>query len=148
MGLDGYVGHLVNTSHHKKNKLNYFRQAIKAFGVFQPMEATLELDGNIIKEEKVWLTSVMHGAYYGGGMKVAPKANRNKDYMHVVLVKDVPKWLLVLIFPTIYLGWHTIFKSYISFYQAKDVKITFKEDTHIQVDGEHDFPIKTLECHI
>jgi diacylglycerol kinase (ATP) len=148
IGLDGYVGHLVNTSHHKKNKLNYFRQAIKAFGVFEPMEATIQIDDVVINEKKVWLTSVMHGAFYGGGMKIAPKAKRQKDVFHVVLVKDVPKWLLIFIFPTIYLGWHTIFKSFVKIYPAKYAKMTFTKDTHMQIDGEHDFPIQVIECHV
>ncbi|MFU8792990.1 MAG: diacylglycerol/lipid kinase family protein [Acholeplasmataceae bacterium] len=147
IGVDGYVGHLINQSDKKKNQLNYFKHALKAFGVFKPMEATLTLDGKTIHEKRVWLVSVMHGAYYGGGMKVAPMAKRNEKALHVVMLKDIPKWLLIMIFPTIYLGWHPIFKRYVSFYKVDHVALSFKEDAHMQIDGEHDFPVREMICH-
>ena len=147
IGVDGYVGHLINSSHKKKNQLNYFKHAMKAFKIFKPLEATLICDGKTIHEKRVWLVSVMHGAYFGGGMKVAPMAKRNEKALHVVMLKDIPKWLLILIFPTIYLGWHPIFKKYVSFYKVDQVELSFAEDAHMQIDGEHEFPVRSMTCH-
>jgi diacylglycerol kinase (ATP) len=143
-GLDGYVGHLVNTSRFKKNKINYFRHAFEAFYKFKPIGATITVDGNTFHEPKMWFTSVMHGAYYGGGMKIAPKAKREENDLHVVVVKKVPKWLLVLIFPTIYFGAHVMFKSYVKIIKGHHVSISFDEPTYLQIDGDVEYPIESF----
>lgn len=147
-GLDGYIGHLVNTSKYKKNKLNYFRHAFEGFIKFKPIYAKLDIDSKIVEEKKVWFASVMHAPYFGGGMKIAPKANRNEKALYVVIVKKIPKWLLILIFPTIYLGWHVIFKRYVSVYKADHVKIEFKEGTYLQIDGDVAYPVEKFEAYI
>lgn len=110
-GLDGFIGHLVNTSKYKKSKINYFRHAFEGFAKFKPIGAEITVNGMTWREEKLWFASIMNGAYYGGGMKIAPKAHRNVKELYLVVVKRVPKWMLMLIFPTIYLGWHVIFKK-------------------------------------
>jgi diacylglycerol kinase family enzyme len=147
-GLDGFIGHLVNTSKYKKNKLNYFRHAFEGFVKFKPIHAKLDIDSKIVEEKKVWFASVMHSPYFGGGMKIAPKASRNERALYVVLVKKIPKWLLILIFPTIYLGWHVIFRRYVSIYRAEHVTIEFKADTYLQIDGDVIYPIRKFEAHI
>jgi diacylglycerol kinase (ATP) len=60
----------------------------------------------------------MHGAYFGGGMKIAPKAHRKDAHLDLVIVKNVPKWILILIFPSIYFGGHVIFKKWVKVYKA------------------------------
>jgi diacylglycerol kinase family enzyme len=144
-GLDGYVGYLVNHSRFKKNKLNYFRHAFEAFAKFKPIGANISVDGTSWYEKKVWFTSIMHGPYYGGGMKIAPKANRMSDELDVVIVKKIPKWLLILIFPTIYLGWHVIFKRYVKIIKGHEVVISFDQPTYLQIDGDVEYPIEKIK---
>ncbi len=140
-GLDGYVGHLVNTSKYKKNKINYFRHAFEAFAKFTPVSGTITVDGQSWHEDKLWFTSMMNGAYFGGGMKIAPEAKREHNHLHLVVVKDIPKWLLILIFPTIYLGWHVIFKKYVKIVVGKEMSIQFDKPTYLQIDGDVEYPI-------
>ena len=147
VGLDGYIGYLVNMSSKKKNKLNYFKNAFKGFLKFKPIEANIQIDDQNIELKKVWLASIMHGPFFGGGMKIAPQADRLKKELHVVVVKDIPKWLLMIIFPTIYLGIHPIFKRYVTIYKAQEVSLSFKAPTYMQIDGDHEFPITSVQCH-
>ncbi|MBE0700537.1 MAG: hypothetical protein IH571_02510 [Acholeplasmataceae bacterium] len=142
--MDGYVGHLVNTSTRKKNKFNYFRHAFEAFAKFKPVHATITYDGQTIEENKVWFASVMNGSYFGGGMKIAPKAKREIDTLYLVVVKNIPKWLLILIFPTIYLGWHVIFKRFVDIYVCKEVSIHMEHPTYMQIDGDVEYPISDI----
>jgi diacylglycerol kinase (ATP) len=139
--LDGFIGHLVNTSKYKKNKLNYFRHAFEGFAKFKPISATLTVDGVEFKESKLWFASMMNSPYFGGGMKIAPKANRNEKKLQLVMVKDVPKWILILIFPTIYLGWHVIFKRWVKVMDADVISIVFDKPTYLQIDGDVEYPI-------
>ncbi|MBN2300633.1 MAG: hypothetical protein JXC31_05550 [Acholeplasmataceae bacterium] len=145
-GLDGYIGHLVNTSKYKKNKLNYFRHAFEGFAKFKPISAEITIDGKTWREEKVWLASIMNGPYFGGGMKVAPHAERTKNDIHLVVLKDIPKWLLVIIFPTIYFGWHLIFKSFVKVHVGKEVELHFDKPTYLQIDGDVEYPISQFSA--
>ncbi len=140
-GLDGFIGHLVNTSKYKKNKLNYFRHAFEGFAKFKPISATLNVDGQEFRENKLWFASMMNSPYFGGGMKIAPTANRNEKKLQLVMVKDVPKWILILIFPTIYLGWHVIFKRWVKVMNADVISISFDKPTYLQIDGDVEYPI-------
>lgn len=136
IGVDGMVCYYVN--HHKgtKSKINYFRQAIKAFKKSKRFQAIIQIDDKLIEHNKVWLVSVMHSKYFGGGMPIAPKAKRSDDTLTIVCIKGLPKWLLVVIFPTIYLGIHVIFKRWVKFYHAKHVEIRTNNDLHAQIDGD------------
>ncbi|MDO9630040.1 MAG: diacylglycerol kinase family protein [Acholeplasmataceae bacterium] len=143
-GLDGFIGHLVNTSRFKKNKINYFRHAFEGFAKFKPISAEITLNGMTWREEKLWFTSMMNGAYYGGGMKIAPKAHRNVKELYLVVVKNVPKWVLMLIFPTIYLGWHVMFKKWVQVYKSSEITVKFDKPTYLQIDGDVEYPVDTI----
>lgn len=147
-GLDGYIAYLVNHSRFKKNKLNYFRHSFEGFIKFKPTGARFIVDGKEFYEKKLWLASIMHASYFGGGMKIAPKANRNEKNLQLVIVKDIPKWLLILIFPTIYLGWHTMFKKFVDFYQGSQIDVQMDDPIYLQIDGENEFPIQTFSATI
>lgn len=137
LGLDGYVGHIVEENRTKKTKLGFFKATLQGLKSFQPIQSTLILnEKQSIEIEKTWLIAVMHAKYFGGGMKIAPKANRNAKSLEVVVVKKCPKWLLFIIFPTIYIGWHKLFKTYVSFYSAHDIHIKTYQKTYAQLDGE------------
>ena len=141
-GLDGMIGYLVNHSKYKKNKMNYFRHAFEGFAKFKPVSCTITIDGQTIKENKVWFASMMNSAYFGGGMKIAPQAHRNEKDLHLVIVKDIPKWLLILIFPTIYLGWHTMFRKYVNIIPGQEIDVVFDKPTYLQIDGDVEYPIE------
>lgn len=137
VGLDGLVCHKVNNSAHRKNKFNYFKNAIKAFWEFKPIRSKVYLDNDEpVINNKTWFIAVMNSKYFGGGMKIAPKANREDDFLQVVIVKKIPKFLLLLIFPTIYLGIHVIFKKYVEIYSTNNVRIELDKPVYMQVDGD------------
>ncbi|MDY0276656.1 MAG: diacylglycerol kinase family protein [Acholeplasma sp.] len=136
-GLDGHVCYLLNNSNNRKSKGNYFKNAIKAFREFKPLVSRVKIDDQEeMRIDKTWFVTVMNSKYFGGGMKIAPKADRESDYLNVVIIKKIPKWLLLLIFPTIYLGWHVIFNKYVEIYQANSVEVNFSRLTYLQIDGE------------
>src|SRR5690554_3870673 len=81
IGLDGYVCHLVNNTHGKKNKYNYFKNAFRGFMRFKPQDIEYYINDDVNTKRKVknvWFCAVMNSSYFGGGMKIAPKADRVK----------------------------------------------------------------------
>jgi diacylglycerol kinase family enzyme len=89
----------------------------------------------------------MHASYFGGGMKIAPQAKRDQAELDLVVVRKIPKWLLILIFPTIYLGWHTMFKKYVKIIKGTDITISFDTPTYLQIDGDVEYPIDKITAH-
>lgn len=136
LGLDGFVIHLVSHSKYKKNKLNYFRHAFEGFRKFKSVSGSFTVDGKTYREKKLWFVCAMNAPYQGGGMNMAPKAKREEDNLHLLVIKNIPKFLLFLIFPTIYFGGHVIFKRWVSIYEGKSFVVDFNEPTYMQVDGE------------
>ena len=135
LGLDGRVGYDIEHGGKKKTKLSFFAATLKAFKDHQPNQMTFQFMNQTRTYERVWMASVMYGSTFGGGMKIAPKANRG-DRLHVVIIKDCPKWLLFFIFPLIYIGKHVWFKSYVEIIETQDVHIQSSVELHGEVDGE------------
>lgn len=145
VGLDGMVAYKVNRSKEAKNKSNYFKNSLSAFFQFRPVKGTITVDGKIFKEDKIWFASAMFSQYFGGGMKIAPKKSRDQHEIELVVVKNIPKFVLVLIFPTIYFGWHRFFKRWVNFYRGKDIKVEFEAPAYLQRDGEDEYPVTSFE---
>lgn len=144
LGLDGLVAHKVNTSKFKNNKFNYFRHTLEGFKEHKADDFKLYIDDEEIEFKKTWLCSVMNDKYFGGGMKIAPRASRESDEFEVVIVLRASKFMLFLLFPLIYLGWHTLLKRYVKFIKTKSVKIVYNNPKMMQIDGDSYTDIKEI----
>lgn len=144
MGVDARVCHVVNNSKKKKNAFNYFRNAISSFVSHKPKPIEVEIDGKQLSFKKCWLAVVLNSKYAGGGMRFSPKSKREDDLVELMVIERIPRFLLFIIFPTIYLGWHVIFKRYVKMYQGKEIKLSFKEDEYLQMDGESFYPVREI----
>lgn len=136
LGIDGYVGHKLNEAAASKSRSNYLTITLSSFRTFNPGASVVTVDGKVIKIKKTWLVSVMNSQYFGGGMKIAPFANRNDETLQVVIVKGLSRLKLILLFPLIYRGWHRFIKKYVEIIEAKEVSVKFDEPNYMQVDGE------------
>lgn len=145
MGVDARVCHVVNNSKKKKNAFNYFKNAISSFMSHKPKHIDVVVDGKHMHFNKCWLAVVLNSKYAGGGMRFSPKSKREDDLVELMVIDRIPRLLLFFIFPTIYLGWHVIFKRYVKMYQGKDIKISFNEDEYLQMDGESFYPVREVE---
>ncbi|MDL2292039.1 hypothetical protein LJC17_00390 [Acholeplasma sp. OttesenSCG-928-E16] len=147
IGIDGLICYMVNTSKEEKNAINYFKNTVRAFFKTKKIKKVkVNIDGNDIEFKNVWFCSVLNDKYMGGGMKFAPKANRNNSDLYLVTIKSVPKWLLPLLLPSIYLGWHVIFKGFVKVIRIKkNIKIEFDRDSYLQMDGEVEYPVTKID---
>lgn len=145
LGLDGRVVYEVNETKGKKNKRNYFRKTMKTFFLFKPFKARIKLNNEEHEFNKAWMVTVMNSKYFGGGMRIAPKASRDNDDLYVIVVSKIPKVLLLLIFPIIYLGLHVYIKPFVKVYKTKALEVEANIDTYAQLDGEHLFPVNKMK---
>ena len=80
-GIDGYCCEVGDELREKSDKpINYTGIAIKGLLFhYKPTSATVIVDGQEKKYEKVWLAPTMNGRMYGGGMIPTPAQDRLKN---------------------------------------------------------------------
>ncbi|VEU83199.1 diacylglycerol/lipid kinase family protein [Acholeplasma hippikon] len=142
VGLDGAVIFRVDKSKRERNKSNYFFNTVASFIKYQPVAAKITVDGKVYEEKKLWFASAMFAQYFGGGMKIAPTKSRDQKEIELVIVKNIPRFVLLLIFPSIYMnGAHRIFKRWVKFYRGKDIRVEMTKPSFLQADGECHYPV-------
>lgn len=147
IGIDAAVceGQIANAQIELKE--SYFHLAIRIFKTFKQFKLDLNIDGNDYHFDDTWFVVVQNGRYFGGGMKIAPKAIRNDDHLDIVVVHKVKVRKLLLIFPFIFFGKHTWFKKVgIEFYTGKNISVKTEGYSTIQHDGDVTTGINEFYC--
>ena len=88
------------------------------------------MDGKICRYEKVWFVTVSNQPFFGGGMKIAPKADPTDGCSDVTIVHHLSRLKLLFVFITVFFGKHTRFKEVV---QYKGKKISIKSDDNMLV---------------
>ena len=94
----------------------------------------LTLDG-VVGSGRVLSVVVSNGAYFGGGMKIAPGALTSDRKLDVVVIGDVGKLELLRVFPRVYKGTHSAHPK-VRIEQVEEVTIASQERLLLQADGE------------
>ncbi len=139
-GIDGYcceVGDALKASSDKP--VDYTAIAIKGLLFhYKPTGATVTVDGETYRYEKVWIAPTMKGRYYGGGMIPTPDQSRNdpEGKLSVMLFHGTGKIRTLAIFPSIFKGKHVNHKKAVTVYSGHEITVRFDEPRPLQVDGE------------
>lgn len=144
MGLDGYVGYLIDSST-KKGKFRYFFNTFKALVKYIPEPLSLVIDDEEFHFKKAYIVAMNNGKYFGGGMKVAPDGNILDEELDVIVLHSIKKLLILPIFFTIYIGKHRMFKKYVFFKKGKHIKAKFTTPQISQADGETYYDVTSIE---
>lgn len=146
MGLDGYVGYLIDQSP-KKGQFRYFFNTFKALVKYIPEPLDTVIDGENFHFDKAYIVAINNGRFFGGGMQVAPDANITDENLDIIILHTVKKLLILPIFFTIYIGKHRMFKKYVFYKKAKHIKASFTTPQISQADGENYYDITSIEAH-
>ncbi len=91
---------------------------------------------NVLQEKELLLTAIGNGLFYGGGMKVLPKAEPGDGSLDVCVIDCIPRFKIATLFPKFPSGGHTKY-PFVNFYRAKKVVIDSNgEPFAVQTDGE------------
>lgn len=102
---------------------------------FKNIEVELEVD-QTSKKMNVFLIAVGNGKYYGGGINILPMANVEDSYFHVLVVKGISKFRLLLLLPTIINGTHINQKKHVEVFKAKKIKVKTQKNSYLNIDGD------------
>jgi diacylglycerol kinase (ATP) len=105
VGFDSEVTQFANEVKVLRGPLIYFYAVIHTLITFEPPRMKVVYDGGEF-EGKVMFTVVNNLPRFGGGMRIAPEARIDDGLLDLVIVREVPKSLLLSIFPKVYSGKH------------------------------------------
>ncbi len=94
----------------------------------------LTVDG-ISSDHHVLLVAIANGAYYGGGMRIAPDAQPDDGMLDVCVVGDVSRLTAIRQLPNLYRGTH-VRHPQVSMLRGRSIEIDGDGGTRVHLDGE------------
>lgn len=121
IGVDSLVCYEQDKAVKSGKKASYLKVALKVIKNFKPYTLDLIVDGKHQRFEKVWFFVCNNGRYFGGGMKITPKAVREDDTLDICIVHGIGPKKLLFILPTVFSGAHVMFKKYVTMIRGKHI---------------------------
>ena len=135
IGFDAAVVENIERSvKHFHGTIPYVLGLLRTLVCYRNKSATISTDN---KQEKTRIVTmvVANGAYFGGGMKVAPSADLHDGEFDVMVVRELSKLGLLRAFPRIYKGTH-ITHPRVFMNKASEISVETQERAPVQADGE------------
>lgn len=136
VGFDAEVAYAVNQGFRwLRGTPAYLAGVLKALVGFRPVAFDLVLDGQSLAF-KGMMVAVANGAFFGSGIKIAPRAEVDDGLFDVCVVGEVSKLELLRLLPRAYSGGHEGHPA-VRFFRAREVRISSPEGSlYVQGDGE------------
>jgi diacylglycerol kinase (ATP) len=143
VGFDALISFEVNQSQMKAlfNKLSmgrliYVYFLLKKLFTYKTSTIDLSIDGHTHIFEHTWFVTVSNQPYYGGGMKIAPKAIPDDGLFEITVVHKLSRFKLLLVFISVFWGKHIHFKE-VKTFKGRDISIEPSIAQLVHADGEH-----------
>ena len=94
----------------------------------------LEVDGNMLDQDNVF-AEISNTRYTGTHFLLAPCAQMDDGLLDLTLLRSLPRWRLLRLFPTIYTGRHVDFDE-VTTLKARTVRIVSPANYPLAADGE------------
>ena len=131
-GFDSQVNRVANGYRFKIGKIKYVFATIQIIFRFKPVHYSITQDG-ITRHLPAMLVAVANGRSYGGGMLIAPHADRNDGKLDVLILHPVSKLELLKVFPKVFKGRHVTHPA-VEFIKVSSIEID--SDSDVYADGE------------
>lgn len=138
VGLDAEVASNANQikkCRFIKGEFAYILGIFKTLASFKINPLKVVIDKKIVLNKRILLMAVANGKYYGGGIKIAPKANVKDGQFDIYLVNDMGLIRILNVLPKLFKGTHEEVKE-VEVYKAQQVKIWSKDPITVNIDGE------------
>lgn len=142
-GFDAKVVYEVNRSTWKKRlnkwrlgKLAYYGVVIKELITYQPSNLQVQVDGVSHRFPDAWFVVICNQPYFGGGMKISPLSKPHDDILEVTVVAGISRWKLLVLFGTVFIGWHTKL-SEVHQFSGRSIRFCTDQPLMGHADGEY-----------
>lgn len=140
VGFDAEVNITANNMK-LKGSLGYVISVFTTLRRYKPKFCEVSFDGVNWKGE-ITLVAMGNTKNYAGGMKILPNSQLDDGYFDICIIERVSPLELVLYFPLIFIGKHTI-NPHVKMFRAKEVVVKGPSDLMATMDGEL-IPAKNL----
>ena len=141
VGFDSEVTRYANEMKILRGPLIYFYAVIHTLITFVPPRMRIVHDSGEF-EGRVMFTVVNNLPRFGGGMRIAPEARIDDGLLDLVIVKEVPKPVLLSIFPKVYNGRHVSHPA-VQIVRTRRAEITIDRTMTMYGGGE---PLRLVEA--
>ncbi|WP_331279650.1 diacylglycerol/lipid kinase family protein [Oceanobacillus salinisoli] len=142
IGFDGRVAQVTNQSQNKKllnlagmGSVSYIINVLKVLFYYKPTNVELKIDQKYAKHQNVWLIAIANSPFYAGGMMICPNAKNDDQFFDICMVKEISRWQLLRIFPSVFKGKHVNHPA-VTILRAKEVEIVSNSPMIAHGDGE------------
>jgi YegS/Rv2252/BmrU family lipid kinase len=127
--------------------LPYVLAVIEGLVAHRPIPMTIQADGGAEQSAPLTTVVVANGAYYGGGMKIAPPADPMDGSLDLVVIGALNRAELLRWLPTVYRGAH-LANPRIGLSRVRHVRVSGATAVPTHVDGEPaaDTPVAFRVC--
>ena len=87
-------------------------------------------------DQPTTLAAFANTPVYGGGMKIAPRAQMNDGLLDVCLVGGVDPFKLFCMFPSVYFGRHLKIRE-VEYFSSARVRVETESPLDVYADGEY-----------
>lgn len=126
---------LADTPPNKRGALFYYKVLLSTLRTYHAKKVNITLDDNELIQGRFMNGAIANGRIFGGGMKIAPKAEPDDGLFDLVLVKDMKRLETILNTPILYTG-GILKHPKVIHRQAKKITVTADEKLPIEYDGE------------
>jgi len=138
-GMGGEVVARVNRSRHKGGAIRgsavFLGTSLTTLLRYLARTARIDIDG-VVYERSVRSVVVANGAYFGGGMRVAPDAQLDDGWFDVVIISETGRTRALTGIPSLYRGRH-LRRREVEVHRGRVVRVTCDGDPMLfDVEGE------------
>jgi diacylglycerol kinase (ATP) len=113
---------------------------MRALASFRPITMNLQIPGAESPvsngSRSTMLLAFANAPVYGGGMKIAPRAELDDGKLDFCVVNRVGKLRLLYVFPTVYFGRHLRFPE-VEYFQSTRLRLETETPLDVYADGEY-----------
>ena len=135
IGFDAQVAAaMVRRRGWQAGKAGYVLTTLAELRRFVNRPVTITLDGETFSQS-VLFVAIANGAYYGGGMRIAPDARADDGHLDLCVVGDILRLTALREMPNLYRGLH-VRNPAVSTHTARHIEIDGDAATWVHLDGE------------
>lgn len=110
-GFDAVVNERANAMRWPRGQMKYNLATVAELRTFQPLDYTLELDGEV-RRVRAMMVAVGNGPSFGGGLRICEGADLTDGLLDVVFFHPMSKPDLVRTYPRLFAGTHRSHPAY------------------------------------
>ena len=135
IGFDAQVAAaMIARSGWQAGRAGYLFTTLSELRRFSNRRVRLSVDG-ISSDHDVLLVAIANGAYYGGGMRIAPEARPDDGFLDICVVGDISRVTAIRQLPNLYRGTH-VRHAQVSMHRGRSVEVEGDATTRVHLDGE------------